>query len=49
MLGELQRQYESAKSTIAEVHENYVALLEKKRDQALEELGTLHSKQVHVL
>lgn len=46
MLGELQRQHDTAKSAIAEVHQAYIALLEKKREQALEELGALHSKQV---
>lgn len=46
MLGELQQQHDAAKATIAEVHDAYIALLEKKREQVLEELGTLHSKQV---
>lgn len=46
MLGELQRQHDSAKSTISEVHQAYIDLLEKKREQALEELEALHSKQV---
>lgn len=46
MLGELQRQHDAAKSTIAEVHEAYLALLEKKRELALEDLEALHSKQV---
>ncbi|XP_046639554.1 brain tumor protein-like isoform X2 [Daphnia pulicaria] len=45
MLGELQHQHDAAKSTISEVHEAYIALLEKKREQALEELEALHSKQ----
>lgn len=49
MLGELQRQHDAAKTTIAEIHQTYIALLEKKRDQALEELGSLHSKQVRGL
>ena len=46
MLGELQHQHDAAKATIAEVHQAYVALLEKKQEQALEELEALHSKQV---
>lgn len=46
MLCELQRQYESAKTSIAEAHTSYIALLDKRRDAALEELGNLHSKQV---
>ena len=47
MLGELQLQFEKASSTIAEVHNNYISMLEKRRDQAMEELGMLHSKQVN--
>lgn len=46
MLGELQHQHDAAKSTISEVHEAYVALLETKREQMLKELEALHSKQV---
>lgn len=48
MLGELEQQFETAKSNLAQIHETYVAMLEKKRDQVVEELGNLHSKQVGI-
>ena len=46
MLGELQLQHDAARATVEQVHRQYLDLLEKKREQAMEELATLHAKQV---
>ena len=46
MLGELQHQFEAATANIAEIHQAFISMLEKKRDQVLEELAILHRKQV---
>ena len=46
MLGELQQQHDAARASVEQVHRQYLDLLEKKREQALEELATLHAKQV---
>jgi len=45
MLGELQHQFDAATSNIAEIHQAYISMLEKKRDHVMEELAALHSKQ----
>ena len=45
-LGELQHQFDAATANIAEIHQAFISMLEKKRDHVMEELATLHSKQV---
>jgi len=44
-LGELQHQFDAATANIAEIHQAFISMLEKKRDHVMEELATLHSKQ----
>ena len=45
MLGELESQYETSRQAVTEAHRACSALLDKKRDQVLEELSNLHAKQ----
>ena len=46
LLGELQLQHDAARAHVHDVHRQYVALLDKKRQAALDQLAGLHTQQV---